>query len=436
MTMETIWLEVVLIMVAIVANGFFSGSEIAVVSARPSRLAQLRDERVRGAQRALDLKAAPETFLATVQIAITLVGTLASAVGGAAAVEALTPRIAALPFPGADRWAEPVALSVVIVAITFASLVIGELTPKALALRNPERVACLVAPGLHFIARLAAGPNRVLSVSTRAVLTLLGQREAAPPPPVSEEEVKILLWEGAARGVFEHHDAELVQRIFAFTDTPVRSIMTPRPSIRGLDVAMPPEEILRVAAEHERSRLPVFRGSIDEPVGFVTIKDLFAMVSRGETVALDRLIRPTLFVPEMMPVGALLREFQRRHASLSLVVDEYGQVVGLITIEDVLEEIVGKVRTEDEGPSLSFATRLPDGSYIMEGTASIRDLREQAGIPLEESPRYQTLAGFILDQLGTVPRAGTTLRATGHLWTVLEMDGPRILKVKAQAQPA
>ena len=173
--------------------------------------------------------------------------------------------------------------------------------------------------------------------------------------------------------------------------------MTPRPNIRGLDVTMPPAEILRAAAEHERSRLPVFRESIDEPVGLVTIKDLFAAVARGETPALDPLIRPALFVPEMMPVGTLLREFQRRHASLALVVDEYGQVVGLITIEDVLEEIVGEVREEDEGPNLPFATRLPDGSYIIDGTATIRDLREHAGIPIPESLRYQTLAGFILD---------------------------------------
>jgi putative hemolysin len=363
------------------------------------------------------------------------VGTLASAVGGAAAVEVLTPTLAALPIAGGERWAAPAALAVVIVVITFVSLVIGELAPKALALRNPERIACVVAPVLHVIARLAAAPNRVLTLSTRAVLTVLGQRAAAGPPPVSEEEVKILVQEGAARGIFEHHEAELVRRIFAFTDTPVRSIMTPRPNIRGLDVTMPPAEILRTAAEHERSRLPVFRGSIDEPVGFVTVKDLFAAVARGETPALDHLIRPALFVPEMMPVGALLREFQRRHASLALVVDEYGQVVGLITIEDVVEEIVGEVREEDEGPSLPFATRLPDGSYIIDGTASVRDLREHAGIAIPESLRYQTLAGFILDELGAVPAPGTTLRAAGYLWTVLEVDGPRILKLKAQTQP-
>lgn len=434
--MEGIWVELVLIAVAIVANGFFSGAELAVVSARPARLTQLRGEGVKGAQRALDLKAQPDTFLATVQIAITMVGTLASAVGGATAVEALTPWLAELPVPAIARWAAPLALGIVIVAVTFASLVIGELTPKALALQNPERVACVVAPVLLVIARLLAGPNRVLTLSTRAVLALLGQRDAPLPAPVSEEEIKILVREGADRGVFEHHEAELVRRIFAFTDTPVRAIMTPRPNIRGLDLSWPPDQIVRAAAEHSRSRLPVFRESIDEPIGFVTVKDLFAVLARGGTPVIERLVRPAHYVPEGMPVGTLLREFQRRHAGLALVVDEYGTVVGLITIEDVLEEIVGEVREEYEGPHLPFATRLPDGAFIFEGTASVRDLREQAGIPLEESTRYQTLAGFLLDRLATVPRPGAALRAAGYLWTVLEMDGPRIVKVKGQPLPA
>ena len=433
--MESLWVEVVLIAVAIVANGFFSGSEIALVSARPSRLAQLHDEGVPGAERAIALKQDPDTFLATVQIAITLVGTLASAVGGATAVRALTPWIAELPLSGA-RWAEAIALGLVIVLITFASLVIGELTPKALALRNPERAACMVAPMLHLLSRLATGPNRLLTLSTRAVLTILGQREAGQPPPVSEEEVKYLVREGAAHGVFERHESDLVQRIFDFTDTPVRSVMIPRPNIHGLDIATPPDQILHAAAAQKRSRLPVFRGSIDEVVGFVTVADLFAAVARGTIPPLERLIRPCLFVPAMMPVGVLLKEFQRRHASLALVVDEFGQIMGLITMEDVLEEIVGEIRDEGEGPGLPFATRLPDGSYLIDATATIRDLREQGGFPLEDSPHYQTLAGFLMYRLGTVPRPGTSHREQSHVFTVVETDGPRIVRVKAQAVTA
>jgi putative hemolysin len=430
--METTWIEIVLIAVAILANGFFAGSEIALVSARPSRLAQLRDESTRGARRALALKQEPETFLATIQIAITLVGTLASAVGGAAAVEALTPWLQQLPVAGAERWAEPVALGVVILVITFASLVVGELTPKALALRDPERGACLVAPVIHWLVRVTAGPGRVLTLATRAVLALLGQRDAPPAPLVSEEEVKFLIRQGAAQGVFERQESELVQRVFQFTDTPVRSIMIPRPNILGLDLGTPPAEVLRLAAEYGRTRLPVFRGSADETLGVVVIKDLLRCAARGTPPVLAELLHAPLFVPETVHVSELLREFQRHRLNLALVVDEYGRVVGLVTMEDVLEEIVGEIREERERTGLQSVSWLPDGSYLIDGTASVRDLREQLAIPLVDSPDYQTVAGFLLHQLRAIPRPGMTLTAAGHLWTVVDMEGPRIMKIKAQ----
>jgi len=430
--MDSIWIEVVLIAVAILANGFFAGSEIALVSARPSRLSQLRTESRRGAARALGLKQQPESFLATIQIAITLVGTLASAVGGAAAVEALTPWLAQLPLSGADRWAEPVGLAIVIVFITFASLVIGELTPKALALRDPERAACLVAPLIQWLVRMTAGPGRVLTWSTRAVLALLGQRDAPQAPLVSEEEVKFLIREGAAQGVFERQESDLVHRVFQFTDTPVRSIMIPRPDILGLDISTPPPEVIRLAAEYGHTRIPVFRGAVDDTVGVVVIKDLFRCAARGTPAVLAELLHAPLFVPETAHVSELLKEFQRHRLNLALVVDEYGRVVGLVTMEDVLEEIVGEIREERERTGLRAVSRLPDGSYLVDGTASVRDLREQLGFPLEDSPDYQTAAGFLLHGLRTIPSPGMTLTAAGHLWTVVDMEGPRILKIKAQ----
>jgi putative hemolysin len=235
--MDTIWLEMILIAVGILANGFFAGSEFALVSARQARLTRLRDQSVRGAATALSLKRDPETFLATIQIAITLVGTLASAVGGATAIEALTPWLAGLPVPGARQWAEPVALAIVILTIAYVSLVLGELAPKALALRNPERVACRVARPVQALVRAAAWPGRILTVSTRAVLRLLRQGEAPAAPLVSEDEVKYLVREGVSHGVFEHHESELVHRVFQFTDTPVRAVMVPRPEeLQGLEL--------------------------------------------------------------------------------------------------------------------------------------------------------------------------------------------------------
>ncbi len=231
--MDSIWIEVILIGVSIIANGFFAGSEIALVSARPSRLAELRGQGISGAAVAAALKREPERFLATIQIAITLVGTLASAVGGAAAVDALQPWLAGLNLPGAPRWSGPVALGLVVLLITFFSLVLGELTPKALALRNPEAWAALVARPIAWLVRVLDAPGRILTWSTRIVLIVIGQRDTPPAPLVSEEEVKYLVREGASQGVFEAQESDLVHRVFQFTDTAVRHVMVPRPNIRG-----------------------------------------------------------------------------------------------------------------------------------------------------------------------------------------------------------
>ncbi len=431
--MDFVWLEPVLIAVAILANGFFAGSEIAVISARVSRLTQLRDQAVRGAATALRLKETPEAFLATTQIAITLVGVLASAVGGATAVEVLEPWLIGLGLPGAETWAEPAALAVVIVVITYMSLVVGELTPKAIALRNPARIACLVARPIEVLSRLSAALVRVLTISTRALLRLVGGG-GAEAPVASEEEVRYLLREGAARGVFEKVEVELVRNVFEFADTTVRQIMVPRPNIRGLDVDLPPDDVLRRAAEIGHYRIPVYRGSIEHPVGVVTLKDLLRSVALGEPPVLARIAHPPLFVPETTRVSLLLREFQRHGQNLAIVVDEYGAVVGLVTLEDVLEEIVGDIREERESAELSFGRRLPDGSFLLDGTASIVDIREKLGLALPESPDYHTLAGFVIHELGSIPAPGASVTVAGHRLTVIEMEGPRILRVKVQRE--
>ncbi|HEU4437964.1 MAG TPA: hemolysin family protein [Methylomirabilota bacterium] len=431
--MDSIWIEIVLIGVSILANAFFAGSEIALVSARPSRLNQLKSEGVAGAAGAVELKRDPDRFLATIQVAITVVGTLASAVGGAAAVEALTPRLQGSGLPGAEKWGGPVSLGLVVLVISFVSLVVGELTPKALALRNPERWAALVASPIGWLVQVLAGPSRVLTWATRLILTVVGLRDAPIAPIVSEEEVKYLVREGTVQGVFEPGERDLVNRVFQFTDTPVRLVMVPRPNILGLDIETPPDKVLERVAEVGHTRVPVYRGSIEGTVGVVVIKDLFRCAALGEPVSLQRLMHPPLFVPETAPVSEVLRQFQRRRLQLALVVDEYGQVGGLVTTEDLLEEIVGEIRDEGESPRLSSVSRLPDGSYMIDGTASIRDLREQVGLPLEESADYQTIAGFLLQRLGVVPVPGMTTEASGHRFTVVEMDGPRIMKVRAEA---
>ena len=428
--MESIWLELVLIAIAIVANGFFAGSEIALVSARISRLAQLRHTGATGAAKAMQLKEHPEGFLATIQIAITAVGTMASAVGGAAAIEALTPWLAGLRLPGVQHWAAPVALGIVIVAISYVSLVIGELVPKALALRNPERAACLVGPVILWLSTVSSALVRLLTVSTRAVLRMVGQAAGPASPFTSEEEVRYLVREGAAKGVFEKVEEELVHNVFEFADTKVREIMVPRPHIRGLDVATPPEAVLQQAVAIGHPRIPVYQASVEHPIGILHQKDLLRAAAQGTPVSVTALMRPPLFIPETSPISVLLREFQRHRQSLALVIDEYGSVIGLVTLEDVLEEIVGEFRQDGDASALEPARRLPDGSYILDGLTSIRDVRTRIGVPVEESDAYNTIAGFLISAFGAIPAPGASVTAAGYRWTVLEMNGPQITRIQ------
>jgi putative hemolysin len=430
--METIWVEIALIIAAIVANGYFAGSEIAVVSARTGRLVNLRDLGHPGASSALRLKEVPDAFLATIQIAITSVSTLASAVGGAAAVEALTPWLASLPVPGASSAAAAVALGGVVIAITYVSLVIGELVPKALALRNPERFACAVARPVEWLSRLSGRLVRILTMSTNGVLRVLGQASpAGEAVTVSEEDVKYLVQEGARRGVFEREEAALVHSVFEFTDTRVREIMVPRPSILGLEVNTPPERVLDRVAQAGKSRLPVYRDSIEHTVGVITLKDIVAGLARGEVLELGRLSHPPLYVPETLPIGYLLREFRRTRQEFALAVDEYGSIAGAVTLEDVLGEIVGSLPGESDETAETGVRRLPDGALLLDGMVPVETARERLGLPIPEG-NYQTVAGFILDRLAAIPARGTSLDLEGWRLTVVDVDGPRIATVKGQ----
>jgi putative hemolysin len=430
--MDSLSIEIVLIAIGILANGFFAGSEIALVSSRISRLTELRQQAVRGAAAAMRLKEKPEAFLATIQIAITAVGTLASAVGGATAVKALTPGLAQL---GLGTWAQPLALGLVVVAITYVSLVVGELAPKAIALRNPERLACLVGRPVEWLSRASAAIVSVLTASTNGLLHVLGQGGAKQSPFISEEEVRYLVREGAAKGIFEKVEEELVHNVFEFADTTVREVMTPRHAIRGLDLTTPEDRLLREMAEIGHARVPVYRDSPEYIVGILALRDVVRATAAGERLALSALTRLPLFVPETARVSALLREFQRSRQQLAVVVNEYGGVEGLVTIEDVVEEIVGDIQEEGPGPASVLITRMPDGSAIVDGTTRLGDLRRELGIAVDESHTYTTAAGFVIAALDAIPAPGASVVRSGHRWTVLEVDGPRVTKLRVQPEP-
>lgn len=425
------WLEILLVGILILCNGFFAGAEVALISARRSRIQQLAAEGDLRAQRVAALQADPDRFLATVQIGITFVGTLAAAVGGAAAVRALSPALRELPLPGMPGAAEPVALTLVVLGITYTTLILGELVPKSLGLRHAVRLALAVA---GFIDRLSGATSlvvRALTSSNRFILRLLGQKRADERAFVSEEEVKHMLKEGRAQGIFDQTEQELIHSVFEFTEATVKDVMIPRPRIQAIDVDRPVEEVLAFIIESGKSRYPVYRDGLDQVLGILYDKDLFRLLAEQKPIVLTEILRPAFFTPETARVSELLKVMQKRRMPMALVVDEYGGLEGLVTIEDVIEEIVGEIEDESDRETRPVQ-RLRDGSYVVDASISIHDLADRHQLVFPESPEYETLAGFVLAQLQRIPHGGEIVKHKELRLTIVDMDGRRIARVKIE----
>lgn len=432
MFIEGFWFEVVLIFFLILANGFFAAAEIAVIATRKTRIDSLVEKGIRSASVVARLKDDPDRFLATVQIGVTLVGTLASAIGGAAAIQFLKPLIESLPLPLVSRWGESIAILLVVLPIAYLSLVFGELVPKSLALRFSERIAILVARPIDLLSRLTSYLVKILTASSNAVLWLFGGKDAGGASFISEEEVKSLIREGAAKGIFDETEKELIHSVFEFVDTPVKAVMVPRTEIHAVDIKTPPDEILKSFAESGFSRIPVYEGEMDRVMGILYNKDILrALQEKGEFRAPDLLHLP-FFVPSTLPISQLLKELQRRRSAIAMVVNEFGEVEGLATLEDLLEEIVGEIRDESDREERGPVERLPDGSMVIQGSALLKDLKSDYGLPFEESADYLTLAGFVLAKLRRIPRGGERVEHEGYRLTIVDMEGRRIVKIKLE----
>ena len=428
---QGLWVTTIFVAALILLNGFFAGAEIALISARRSRIQQLAAAGDIRAQRVAALQGEPDRFLATVQIGVTFVGTLASAVGGALSVRALSPLLREIPLPGLQAVAEPIALAAVVVVLTYATLVVGELVPKSLALRHAEPMAMWAAGAIDRLGRLTSLLVRSLTASNRIVLHLLGQKGANVRPFVSEEEVMHMLREGQAQGVFDQTEQELIHSVFEFTEASVKEVMIPRPRIEAIEAETPVEQALAYIIETGKSRYPVYRNTLDEVLGILYDKDLFRLLAEKKPIVLTEILRPAFFAPETTQVSRLLKQMQKRRMPMALVVDEYGGVEGLITIEDLIEEIVGEIRDEadrDQQP----VERLRDGSYLVDASINIRDLAEQHDLTFPESPEYETLAGFVLAQLQRIPRGGEIVTHRDWRLTIVDMDGRRVARVKIE----
>jgi putative hemolysin len=421
--------ELFIVFALILANGFFYGAEMAIVASRRGRLRQLADEGDAAARTALELASSPDRFLPTVQVGITLVGTLAAAYGGDQLVEPLAAWLAANAPPLIANAATPIALTAFVALLSFFTLLFGELVPKRLALRNAERFARIVAPAMQMVSQLAKPLVWGLSRATSAVLFLLGAGKQEGPT-VSVDDIEHLLETGRAEGVVEPVEQAVAIEALRLGERTVRDIMRPRIELDALDIETPSGEIIGAIAMAGYSRLPVYEGSLDHILGYVFLKDVLRHTWMGWPIELRKIMHRALFVPETMPLDRLLELFQKEKNQMAIVLDEYGGTEGLVTLEDILEELVGEIHDEHRAARDTAFVRREDGSWLVDGGASIEDLSETIDVKLDGAPRdYSTVSGLVLAQLERIPATGDITRWQGITIEVVDMDGRRIDKV-------
>jgi len=417
-------MDVLILVVLFLLNGIFAMTEIAIVSSRKVRLQQWADEGNRGAAAALKLAEEPTRFLSTIQIGITLIGILSGAFGEAAIADRLQHYLET--YPVLAEFARPIALTVTVMLITYFSLIIGELVPKRVGMQNPEVLAVLasiLARPMLLLARVTSPVVRLLSLSTEAVLRVLGVKKNKDPS-ITEEEIKVLMEQGADEGIFDRAEQELVENIFSLDEKKVVSIMTPRKDIIALDVEDPLEENLKIIRGSVFTRYPVVKGGFENVLGMVQAKDLLHRLLDDKSVKLAESVRPPLYVPEAISPMQLLEQFKRTRNHTALVVDEYGEIEGLVTINDVMEAIVGDLPTE-AGDGDDEIVQREDGSWLVDGMMSLEDFKEHFeldSIEGEESGNFQTLGGFVMFMLGRVPSAADKVVWNGFSFEVMDMD--------------
>ncbi|BDI19631.1 hypothetical protein ANSO36C_54330 [Nostoc cf. commune SO-36] len=426
--MSSITFEILIILVLIIANGVFSMSEMAIVSARKVRLQQLANQGDVKAKAALKLAESPNHFLSTVQVGISLIGILTGAFGGATIANRLAVYVKLVPLLA--PYSEPISFGIVVLIITYLSLIVGELVPKRLALNNPERIASTVAIPMRALSAIASPMVYLLSASTDLILRLLGIT-ASTEPQVTEEEIKILIEQGTEAGTFEEAEQDMVERVFRLGDRPVSYLMTPRPDIVWLDLDDSAEENRQKMVDSAYSRYPVCQGGLDNVLGVIPVTDLLARSFRGEPLDLTIGLRQPVFVPESTRGLKVLELFKQTITHMALVVDEYGVIQGLVTLNDIMSEIVGDVPSTD-GQDQPQAVQREDGSWLLDGMLPVEEFLELFGMEdweSEERGSYQTLGGFVITHLGRIPAAADHFEWQSMRIEVMDMDGNRVDKV-------
>lgn len=428
--MSSIAFEILIILLLVTANGLFAMSEIATVSARKARLQQMANKGDKRAQVALELANSPNRFLSTVQIGITLIGILAGAFGGATLAAKLV--VVLREIPVVAPYSQALSLGIVVLIITYLSLVIGELVPKRIGLHSPERIATAVSQPLSLLSVITAPIVHLLSASTELILKLLNVQPSEEEPEATEEEIKILLQQGTEAGAFEEVEQDIVERVFRLGDRRVSTLMTPRPDVVWLDLEDSMEVNRQTLTTATYSRFPVCRDGLDNMLGIVHVNDLLNQSLAGQPIDLTRELRQALYIPESTHALKVLELFKQSSTHIALVVDEYGVIQGLVTLTDILEAIVGDLPVDEtEEPQI---IQREDGSWLLDGMLSIDGFKELLDIEDEELPgedrgNFHTLGGFVVMHLGHIPVSADHFEWKNFRFEVMDMDGNRVDKV-------
>jgi putative hemolysin len=420
--------DLIVVLILTIANGLFSMSEMAIVSARKARLQEMAERGNVKAKAALALANSPNRFLSTVQVGITLITILTGVLGGATLAEPIAQAINRY-IPQLATSSSAIASTLVVIFITFLSLIVGELVPKRLALNSPEKIAMTVAIPMRLVERLTAPIVFLLSLSTDLLLKLLGSSVASDEPQITEEEIKVLMRQGAADGTFDAAEQDMIERVFNLGDEPISALITPRLDIVWLDLNDSLTENRQKMTDSRHSRYPVCQESLDNVLGIIHVKDLLAQPH--ETFDLTSVLRQPLFLAETTHALKALELLKKTGNQVALVANEYGVTQGLVTLNDVVEVIIGDIPFEDEEQEQE-AIRREDGSWLMDGRISIDEFKELLNIeelPGEERDNYQTLGGFVITHLGHIPKSSDHFVWDGFRLEVMDMDGNRVDKV-------
>lgn len=426
--MDNVLVEILVIFLLLLLNGVFAMSELAVISSRKVRLQQKSEDGDKSATTALKLAESPNRFLSTVQIGITLVGIMAGAVGGATLAGPLANEIARV------TWLQPYAgglsFAIVVLLTAYFTLVIGELIPKRIALNNPEKIAIKVARPMKFLSTITAPLVSLLSASTDLGLRLLGIKPGTEPP-ITEEEIKVLMEQGTLVGEFEAAEQDMIEAVFRLSNRYIDAIMTPRTEIEWLDLEESHDEILADILNSNHSRFPAAIGELDNVQGVLRAKDFFESLHIGKPFEIQDLLQPPLFVPDSMSALKVLELIKEAGVHEALVLDEYGGLLGMVTLYDVLKAIVGDIPGPGDELEPQIVVR-EDGSWLLDGLLDIDKLKELLDIdslPDEDRIGYQTLGGFIMSQLGSIPAPGSAFEWNDTHFEIMDMDGRRVDKV-------